>query len=300
MSNKSLNQLKNEYIETPIPEELDFIVNKAFRDSGVYSKKEKNIIKRSGVIAASIAVSVGVLTIGVNSNPVFAATLSKIPVVGSVIKVLTFKEYTVNEDKYKADIKVPSIQGLKNKTLENSLNEKYLAENKKLYDEFKADMENLKKNGDGHLGINSGYVVKTDNENILSVGRYIVNTVGSSSTTFKYDTVDKKNEILITLPSLFKDKRYVDVISENIKKQMREQMKSDPNKIYWIANGSKGDSMDIFNKIPENQNFYINAQSQLVISFDKYEVAPGSMGIVEFVIPTNLISDLLVSNDYIK
>lgn len=299
MENKSLHQLKKNYEETPIPEELDFLVRKTLKDNGVYSTKRKGIFKRLGTVAASVAVFVGMLTIGVNSSPAFAATLSKTPIVGSIVKVLTFKEYAVNEDKHKADIKTPSIQGLKNKELENSLNEKYLTENKKLYEGFMADMEDLKKKGDGHLGVDSGYVVKTDTDKLLSVGRYVVNTVGSSSTTFKYDTIDKKKEVLITLPSLFKDNRYVEVISENIKKQMKEQMKSDSNKVYWVDNGG-GTNMEIFNKISENQNFYINAEGKLVISFNKYEVAPGYMGVVEFVIPTEVISDILVGNEYIK
>ena len=300
MSDKSLQQLKKEYIETPIPKELDFLVNKALRDSGIYNKKRKNIFKRGSIVAASIGISIAILTVGVNSSAVLAATLSKIPVVGSIVKVLTFREYTVNEDKYKANIKIPSIQGLENKDLESSLNEKYLSENKKLYGEFITDMENLKKDGDGHLGVDSGYVIKTDNDNILSIGRYVVNTVGSSSTTFKYDTVDKKKEILITLPSLFKDISYVEIISENIKKQMREQMKSDSNKIYWVADASKEKNMEIFDKIMENQSFYINPQSKLIISFNKYEVAPGYMGVVEFIIPTEVIADILVGNEYIK
>jgi hypothetical protein len=300
MIDKSLHQLKKEYIETDIPKELDFLVRKALKDSGIYRRKRKYLLKRASVVAASIALFVTTLTVGVNTNPVFAASLSEIPVVGSVIKVLTFREYTVNEDKHKANIKVPSLQGLENKALQNSLNEKYLNENKKLYDEFIANMEELKKNSDGHLGIESGYVIKTDNENILSVGRYVVNTVGSSSTTFKYDTIDKKNEVLLTLPSLFKDNSYVEIISENIKKQMREQMKSDSDKIYWIADEGKKKTMEIFDKISENQNFYINAQFQLVIIFNKYEVAPGYMGVVEFIIPTDAISSILVGDEYIK
>ncbi|HCM13126.1 MAG TPA: anti-sigma factor, partial [Lachnospiraceae bacterium] len=60
-------------------------------------------------------------------------------------------------------------------------NEKYLEEGKSLYEGFNADMEELKKNGGGHLGIDSGYEVKTDTDRILSIGRYTVNTVASSS-----------------------------------------------------------------------------------------------------------------------
>ncbi|MGB7606019.1 MAG: DUF3298 domain-containing protein [Lutisporaceae bacterium] len=300
MMDNKLEKLKKEYMNVPIPVELDYAVRKALKESGVNSMRYNNNFKRIRIAAASIAAVFIVLTVAANTSPVFAAALSKVPVVGSIVKVLTFREYTINEDTFNTNIKVPAIQGLENKTLENSLNEKYLAENKKLYEQFVTDMEDLKQNGGGHLGVNSGYEVKTDTERILSIGRYVVNTVGSSSTTMKYDTIDKKNEILITLPSLFKDDRYVDIIYENIKKQMIEQNKVDSNKFYWVAGIEQKGTMKLFEKISKEQSFYIDSEGKLIISFDKYEVAPGYMGIVQFVIPTNIISDILVSNEYIK
>lgn len=295
----SFEELKKEYMETPVPKELNFLVRKSLQES-MKAGRKKSIYRKAGVTAASIAASLVVFTAGVNLSPAFAATMSRIPVIGNVVKVLTFKEYIVNEDTYNADIKVPSIEGLEDKELESSLNEKYLAENQRLYEEFVAGMEELKKNGDGHLGIDSGYIVKTDTDKLLSVGRYVVNTVGSSSTTMKYDTIDKENEVLITLPSLFKDGSYVEVISENIKEQMIEQNKADENKFYWVEGIEQDGQMGVFDKISEEQNFYIDVEGKLVISFDKYEVAPGYMGVVEFVIPTEIISDILVGNEYIK
>lgn len=300
MKDKNLQQLKKNYMDIPIPVELDFIVKKSLEDNGVKITNSRANFKGIKIAAASIAAAVALFTVGVNSSPVFAASLSNVPVVGSIVKILTFREYTVNEDSYNADIKVPSIQGLENKDLENNLNDKYLTENKKLYEDFMADMEDMKSNGDGHLGVSSGYVVKTDNDKLLSIGRYVVNTVGSSSTTMKYDTIDKQSEILITLPSLFKNDSYVNIISENIKKQMIEQNKADENKFYWVEGIEKDINMDLFEKISKDQNFYINSEGKLVISFDKYEVAPGYMGVVEFVIPTEILSDSLVSNEYIK
>ncbi|WP_455794103.1 DUF3298 domain-containing protein [Clostridium butyricum] len=300
MKDKNLQQLKKNYMDVPIPVELDFIVKKSLEDNGVKITNSKANFKGIKIAVASIVAATALFTVGVNSSPVFAASLSNVPVVGIIVKILTFREYTVNEDSYNADIKVPSIQGLENKDLENSLNDKYLTENKKLYEEFMADMEDMKSNGDGHLGVSSGYVVKTDNDKLLSIGRYVVNTVGSSSTTMKYDTIDKDSEILITLPSLFKNDSYVNIISENIKKQMIEQNKADENKFYWVEGIEKDMNMELFEKISKDQNFYINSEGKLVISFDKYEVAPGYMGVVEFVIPTEILSDSLVSNDYIK
>jgi hypothetical protein len=295
-----IEKLKKEYMNIAIPAELDFKVRKTLKDNGVKSKISNNSFKRVRIAAASIAASFVILTIGLNSSLVFAETLSKVPVISGLVKVLTFREYTVKEDKYNMNIKVPSIHGLENIGLESSLNKKYIDENKKLYEKFNKDMEDIKKSGGGHLGVNSGYEVKTDTDRILSIGCYVVNTVGSSSTVFKFDTIDKKNEILITLPSLFKDENYIDIISENIKKQMIEQNKADNNKFYWVSGIEQKGTVQLFEKISKEQNFYINAEGKLVVSFDKYEVAPGYMGIVQFVIPSEVLSYILVSNEYIK
>ena len=297
MNDKRIDQLKKEYMDTPIPQELDAIIKETFREGKVKMKKQKNK-SRLLISAASIAAALAITIVGINTSPVIAENLGELPVIGSIVKVLTFREYKIDEEGYHGDIVTPEIEGLENKELQESLNKKYLDENKKLYEEFIVEVEDLKKEGGGHLGVASGYVVKTDTDEILSIGRYTVNTVGSSSTVFKYDTISKKDNILITLPSLFKDDSYIEIISENIKKQMIEQNKADENKIYWV----EGINSDIkeFEEINADQSFFISEDNKLVISFDKYEVAPGSMGIIEFVIPTEVLSDILVSNQYIN
>lgn len=297
MDNKKLEQLKHDYRNVQIPEELDFTVKSSIKQARK-NRKRKNTMKKIKIASVSVAASFVLLTAGVNSSPVLAQTLSNLPIVGGVVKVLTFREYKVNKDYYYADIKVPEIQGLENQELQNSLNEKYLNESKELYDQFMNDMNDLEEAGGGHLGVDNGYIIKTDTEKILSIGRFVVNTVGSSSTTFRYDTIDKENQILITLPSLFKDDAYVEIISDNIKSQMKEQMKSDVDKFYWVE--GEENTIDPFEKITDEQSFYINPEGKLVISFDKYEVAPGYMGTPEFIIPTEILSEVLVGNEYIK
>ncbi|MGF7184243.1 hypothetical protein GGQ84_000326 [Desulfitispora alkaliphila] len=299
MKDKKIEKLKKEYMDASIPGELDLVVKKALKQ-GKKDSRRKQYNKMFGAIATSAAVATMIFTIAVNTSPVFANTLSSVPIVSNIVKVLSINEHIIDEGGYNADIKTPEIKGLENEDLQNSLNAKYIEDSKKLYDEFIIDMEDLKENGGGHLGIDSGYEVKTDTDRILSIGRYVVNTAGSSSTTFKYDTIDKEKEILITLPSLFKDDTYVNIISENIKKQMIKQNKIDENNIYWVEGINDTGPMELFKKISKEQSFYINEENKLVISFDKYEVAPGYMGVVEFVIPTDILSDVLVSNEYIE
>ena len=302
MKNRDLEQLKKEYTDIPIPSELDFIVKKAFKENGVNINRKSNRLKSASILAASVAAAIVLLTVGVNTSPVFAETLSKVPIVGGIVKVLTFKVYTVHEDNFQANIKVPEIQGLENKELQNSLNEKYLEENKRLYEEFMKDIEAVKALGGGHMGVDTGYQIKTDNDFILSIGRYFVNTAGSSSTTFQYDTIDKQKQILITLPSLFKDDSYIELISQNIKEQMLQQIKTEEDKVYWVEGGNSESipASEFFKAIAKDQSFYITDSGKLIISFNKYDVAPGYMGTPEFEIPTEIIIPVLVGDEYIK
>ena len=289
-----MNKFRNEYENIEIPDELEFLVRTTIKEQEKKMKR-KNIINKS-VIAAAVA---GVVFVGsINLSSEISYALSEVPVLGSIVRVLTFKTFELKDNNFDAQLKTPAIEGLDSK-LEAMLNEKYLDENQKLYDDFMKEIDELKKADmdEAHMGIASGYEVKTDTDKLLVIGRYVVNTAGSSSTTIKYDTIDKQNKILITLPSLFKDEAYIDIISENIKAQMKEQMK-DENNVYWLEDEMMGD--ENFSKIDKNQSFYITKDNQLVIAFDKYEVAPGYMGNPEFIIPSELLKDVLVSDEYIK
>ena len=42
--------------------------------------------------------------------------------------------------------------------------------------------------------------------------------------------------------------------------------------------------LNIFEVLENEEKFYINEQGQVVISFDRYEIAPGYMGYPEFII----------------
>ncbi|WP_127545181.1 DUF3298 and DUF4163 domain-containing protein [Paenibacillus amylolyticus] len=295
--NNNMEQLRKEYQEIPIPDELDSIVNQSIHKFSKEGRRGRGS-KYRWLAVSSVAAFM--FLIAINVSPPVAKALSSIPGVDRVIQVLTFKEYVVDESNYNANIKVPSITDMENEQLQSGLNEKYMKENKALYEKFQAEISELKKQGGGHLGLDVGYEVKADNDEILSIQRYVVETAGSSSEELQFDTIDKKNQILITLPMLFKDDRYVRLISDNVKEQMQVQMKADPNKIYWAPGATDVPVTSEFQSIAKDQGFYINNDGKLVIAFNEYDVAPGYMGSVEFVIPTDVLKDVLINNKYIK
>lgn len=300
MNKESLESIKKEYMNPPIPPELESRIQKGLQQGRKQQQRNrfKKMIKRTGTLAAAATV---LFTVALNSSPAFAASFTEVPLINRVVQVLTIKDYQFDENRYMADISTPAIQGLENKSLEATLNKKYLEDNQERYQQFMKDMEEMEEAGGGHLSVYSDYEIVTDNEQILSIRRTVVNTIGSSSTTHQYDTIDTNKEVLITLPSLFKDEQYIQVISQFVKEEMITKHSQDPNNIYWIEEiMEEPDLVDVFQEIDPHQNFYINEDHTLVISFDKYEVAPGYMGVVEFEIPTSLLQALLVSDAYLK
>ncbi|MEK4425552.1 DUF3298 domain-containing protein [Solibacillus sp. FSL K6-1523] len=286
-----LKKMKKQYEDVQIPKELDEVIENSLKRK---PKKRNKVSWWLGSAAAASMIFVG----GLNASPAMARSLAQIPVLSAVVEVLTFTEYEVKDGNYEANIKVPQITG--DSDAIQSLNAQFEAEGKALYEQFTKDTEGM---DGGHLGVDSGYIVKTDTDQLLSMGRYVVEIVGSSSTVMQYTTVDKEKQIVLTLPSLFKDASYVPVISEYIQQQMRDEMvATNGDSTYWVGGTDKveEDLFELFETISNEQNFYITEQGKLVIAFDKYEVAPGYMGLVEFEIPTELIQDKLMSNVYIR
>lgn len=293
-----INDAKKKFDNIEIPDELNFVVQKAIKEANpMKNNKRKTInpIKNFGLGAAAAAV---LFAGSVNISPAFAQSMANIPVLNSIVKVITVNELADGNDNSQANISTPQITGLENKELEQTLNSKYEQENAKLYAQFKKNMAKIEEQGGGHLGVDAGYKVLTNTEDLLSISRYTVETQASSYETIHNDTIDKKNELLITLPSLFKDNTYIDTISTYIKDEMRKQMAADVEKSYFIAGESEVN--DGFDKIKADQNFSITKNNELIIYFDQFEAAPGYMGAVKFKIPTSVIQGNLVSNHYIK
>ena len=285
-----LKKLKEQYNDVPIPKELEKIVENNLQKP---SKKKRKL----PIILSSVAAAGLLFTISLNTSPAMAKSLMDIPVIGPVVQVLTFTKYEMVEDEYVANIQVPQISG-SSADIE-ALNNKYEEEGKALYEQFKEDIVDIEA---GNMSVNSGFIIETDTDEILSFGRYVEVEVVTSSILMRYTTIDKKDETVITLPSFFKDDRYVEIISQYVEDEMRAKMIDTEGSDLYFVGGTDyyDDSMGVFTSIKQDQNFYITDKGKLIIVFDEYEVGPGFMGLVSFEIPTELIQGVLVSNKYIK
>ncbi len=278
---KKFDLAKAEYLEVKASKELEEKVEEVLK-----GPKKTYYLRRAAFAAVFVAVvSVTVL----NVFPSIAYSVQDIPILGRAIKVVTFREYKNEEKEFKGQVVVPEIEGLLDKELEEQINREFKENAEYVIAAYEKDVKALQKefgDEDVSLKITSSYQIKTDNETILALDVYIVNEVGSSSTKHSFYNINKKTGELLSLEKLFgKDFDYVTKISDYIKKEMKRR-NAEEDGMYWIE--GEENAFEPFNKIDKNQNFYINDKGNVVICFDKYEVAPGAQGCPEFELPEGL------------
>lgn len=240
----------------------------------------------------SCAASFLLLFVVVNSSADVAYAMQKIPVIGEVIRVITVRDYYFEDEKHYADVIVPEVEASEElKEDADYINARVDELTNAALEKFQKDVEQYPHD---FMGLDVDYDILMNNENWFSLRINIQHVAASATTDHVIYNIDKKRNEMVSLDDLFtEDFDYVTAISDNIVKQMKQQMREDENKIYFLS----GEEEDIegFEKIHERQNFYRNKQGDLVIVFDKYEVAPGSMGSPEFVIPKQVYNSFLQS-----
>lgn len=256
--------------------------------------KKKSIKRRTVAIAAAAAAMA--LVIIPNTSGTVAYAMGNIPVLGEFFKIVTFRDYQYEDNRHVADINVPAIvidsdeditvsETVKDTTEE--INNEIQRLTNQWIDEFRANLE-----GDGYHNVMIKSEVINTTESYFTLKLICYQGAGSGYEEHHYYTIDLKTGEKVKLPDLFKNgSDYKSAISENIKTQMKEQMATDSAIIYWVDN--KDFPEWNFKEIKEDTSFYINADGQLVISFNEGEVAPMYMGVVEFTIPNDVIAGML-------
>ena len=114
MKNNTIDDLRQAYLDTPIPDKLEWSVRNGISDARKQQQQKRLRIQlqRTIGVAASLLL---LLTITLNASPAFASALSEVPVVRHVVRVLTFREYHFEENGYHAALSAPEIEGLHNK-----------------------------------------------------------------------------------------------------------------------------------------------------------------------------------------
>ena len=248
------------------------------------SLEEKTVKTRSYALrrwAAGIAAALAVFVAVPNLSAPAAAALERVPVLGDIVRVITFRNYTYDDSHAHADVSVPRIEG--SGSAAASVNADVQKYTDQLVEQFKTDCAAL---GEGYEGLDVSYHVVTDSETWFTLRVDALETMASGYEFSRIYNIDKSTDQVVTLADLFRaDSGWQKVLSDEVLRQLNEQM-ADPNsgKTYFT---------DEFTGVPEDQNYYFDPSGELVLAFDEYAVAPGSMGPVEFTVARDVFRSCL-------
>lgn len=268
---------KEEYDQIPVPQEARERIEAGIMRARLEKKRSDRMknMKRTGVTAAALVLTFG---IAVNASPVVAQAMDGIPVIGSIARVVTIRNYNESTDNgMMADISVPQIDG---NVAANADMDAYA---KELIARYEKEVVAQLGQEEGHYALESSYEVVSDNDKYVSIRINTVETMASGAEFVKIFTVDKATGQTVSLKDYLNSPEKLEAVSQNIKDQMATQMAEDEGKIYFTEGEPGG-----FTGLTGDENFYLNEAGELVIVFGEYEVAPGYMGTVSFTIPKDV------------
>lgn len=299
---KDLKNAKKIYDHIVVPEELDTRLRDTLNAMPQPEKKRKNVVHFSRWAASAAAALFLCFTVGLNTSESFAMGMSEIPVIGTVAKVLTVRSYEEKEDVVTTKVDVPKIEvadtteEVKNTITDinaeiDALVEEFTAQKQLEAEEYKEAF--LSTGGteeewaERSIDINVNYEVKFQDDTKLSL---LVDS-WMSSVSFQEErhiyNIDLVTGNALTLKDLLGEDAYA-YAEAKVKEQMEAKVAADPEGlVYWGINDTVEEGIEGFDfpGVDENTPFYLNEAGNVVISYDKYEAAPGYMGIQDFEIP---------------
>lgn len=222
-----------------------------------------------------------------NVSIVYAKALQNIPIIGSIVKVVTAHNYSYSDDNHEMSIDVPQIEDEDTDAVEY-INMEVDELTQTLAERFRQELEEVGSQGHSSIYVNYEVLMNTDEWFTLKIQVY--EAAGSSNTYYRYYHIDKVNGSIVRLGDLSSDDGFYKALTEDIKRQMRVEMAVNPDKIYWVDDAAVGWD---FTELDGAHNFYWTENGDIVIAFDKYEVAPGFMGTPEFVINKSVFNKYL-------
>ena len=291
---KNLKLLKEQY-EKPVMSDKAVFEMKQRMEQG---KEEKRSMSKKKLFKGLAIAAAAVLTILIlpNISSEVAQAMGNIPVLGGFFKVITIRDYQYEDERNVADVVLPEIktkEGTDNsvtdtgKKTADEINAKIREIANKWVEEFKSNLE-----GEGYQNITINSEVINSTEDYFTLKLICFWSGGSGYEENHFYTINLNTGEKVELADLFKeDSDYKRIISENIKKQMREQMAADEGILYWIDNEEYPEWN--FKEISDDTSFYINENGEVVICFNEGDVAPASMGTVEFTIPMDVVANIL-------
>ena len=291
-----LKKAKKAYNSIEIPQELDYVVSRAIHKNKLQKGNNFRIWIKGAT--ATLATTFALFVVLLNTNESFAKAMEEVPVIGSLAEVFTVREYKEENDTDLIKAKIPSIKNTGNEDLEDRINYEISSKINEVLDEARMRAEEYKEAVLATGGtmedyiptkINVDYKITYQDDNIIS---FVITKSESSASAYQeqyFYNVDIENGKEINFRDVLGED-YKEIVDEEVKKQIKERMEENKDSSYFTEEEGGFSGIE-----DEYQDFYIDENKKVTVVFQKYEIAPGYMGIQNFEIPNDLLINSAIS-----
>ena len=125
----------------------------------------------------------------------------------------------------------------------------------------------------GYSSLRFTHEITTDSDTWFSLKMKAYTCAADGFEQVTHFNINRNSSEFVTLETLFSDDTdYITPLSEEVIRQMRERMASDPDTEFWL-NSEEGPEYD-FTEISPAQDFYFDTDGNLVLCFNEGEAAP--------------------------
>lgn len=254
----------------PLPEEFSQRLEALCRELEAQPVRKKRVFHPLRWTAGAAAALILLLP---NVSVSAQATMEQIPVLGSIVRVVTLRNYFYDDGHSFASVSIPSVsQGGPGGDAVNEAVQEYTD---RLLTQFQQDIQDT---GEGYQGLDVSYEVTCDTDTWFTLRINALQVQASGHEMVRYYHIDKTTGEMVTLSDLFpQGTDYVTPLSQEVLRQMEGEPDFFP---------------EDFNTIDPQQSFYWDDEGDLTLVFDEAEVAPASRGVVEFHIPQEVTQPL--------
>lgn len=254
----------------PLPEEFSQRLEALCRELEAQPVRKKRVFHPLRWTAGAAAALILLLP---NVSVSAQAAMEQIPVLGSIVRVVTLRNYFYDDGHSFASVSIPSVsQGGPGGDAVNEAVQEYTD---RLLTQFQQDIQDT---GEGYQGLDVSYEVTCDADTWFTLRINALQVQASGHEMVRYYHIDKTTGEMVTLSDLFpQGTDYVTPLSQEVLRQMEGEPDFFP---------------EDFAAIDPQQSFYWDDEGDLTLVFDEAEVAPASRGVVEFHIPQEVTQPL--------
>ncbi len=254
----------------PLPEEFSQRLETLCQELEAQPARKKRVFHPLRWTAGAAAALILLLP---NVSVSAQAAMEQIPVLGSIVRVVTLRNYFYEDGHSFASVSIPSVsQGGPGGDAVNEAVQEYTD---RLLTQFQQDIQDT---GEGYQGLDVSYEVTCDTDTWFTLRINALQVQASGHEMVRYYHIDKTTGEMVTLSDLFpQGTDYVTPLSQEVLRQMEGEPDFFP---------------EDFNAIDPQQSFYWDDEGDLTLVFDEAEVAPASRGVVEFHIPQEVTQPL--------